>query len=152
MPFKGHPVIRYEQAECLKKKSAFPFLLGSFYSSTVPPLNPFLLISLILLEQTSMEKGFQRGIQACFEKGHGHMSRDAGLQGPLPTIRSFVVAGLWADTRLSECGCKNASLSVSCRMKPQNDNIGRCFVWKPCAQMGRHEYLTADNCVCGAYL
>lgn len=152
MSFKGHPVIRYEHAECLKKKSAFPFLLGSFYSSTVPPLNPFLLINLILLEQTSMKKGFQRGIEAHFQKSHGHTSRDAELQGPLPTIWAFVVAGLWADTRLSQHGCKNASLSVSCRMKPQNDNTGRCFVWKPCAQMGRHEYLTAANCVCGVCL
>lgn len=99
-----------------------------------------------------MEKGFQRGIQACFKKGHGHMSRDAGLQGPLPTIRSFVVAGLWADTRLSQRGCKNASLRVFCRMKPRMTIPAVALYEKPCAQMGRHEYLTADICVCGACL
>lgn len=62
----------------------------------------------------------------------GHMGRDAALQAyrlPRPPhTHLLLLVSAADDTRLSQHGCNNVLLSVSCRMKPQNDNAGHRFV------------------------
>lgn len=96
-----------------EKEDPISFSPGPFFSTAILPTESLPAHQPHSLRTESMEKGFQHGIQAYLKKGHGHGSRDAGLEVPLPTIQSFVVTSLWADTRLSQGGCNNALLGVS---------------------------------------
>lgn len=102
----------------IERRMHFLFSLAHSTPPHSPPLNPFLLTNFILLEQTSMEKGFQRGIQACLKKDQGHMSRDAALQAPSPTIQSFVVTSLWVGLV-----CHRVDVIMRCSVFPEERSL-----------------------------